>query len=413
VLEPLALLIALTALFAWLNERTLRLPTTVGVTLAGAAASLLLIALDSAGLPGLRGWAERFITELNFTEFVLGGILSALLFAGALGLDTKEVLRQKRPILILAFASTLISTLLIGSASYLIFQALGLNLPLWWAFLFGALISPTDPVAVLDLLKRARVSKRLQTLIAGESLFNDGVGIVVFLVVAALAGVGPHPIDPSIGNALLLFGQEAIGGVLMGLLLGYLGYYFTKTIDGHSTEVLITLAVVIGGYGLAAILKVSGPLSMVVAGLVISRYKEDCFDAKTRELVEGFWEVLDELLNIVLFTLIGLNVVLAEANPALILASLAMVLIALVARFLSVGTPLWLLGLRAGYGAWTTRLLTWAGLRGGIAIGLALGLPDGRERELILAPTFAVVLFTIVVQGLTVMPLVRRALANG
>jgi monovalent cation:H+ antiporter, CPA1 family len=415
VLQALAVLLVLTAFFAWVNERTLRLPTTVGVTLAGAISSLLLILLDELGVVGVRGWAARLLETLNFSEFVLGGILSALLFAGALSLDTRQVLRQRTSILTLAFVSTLISTALLGVTSYAVFRMLGLELPLMWALLFGALVSPTDPVAVLDLLKREKVPKRIETLIAGESLFNDGIGIVVFLVLGALAGVGGGhgAVDPSVGSALLLFAQEAGGGVLFGLGLGAIGYYFTKTIDGHGIEVLITLAVVIGGYAAAFELGVSGPLAMVIAGLVISNFKDDVFAEQTRELAEDFWELLDELLNVILFAFIGLTVLLAHPSPRLIVASLILVPAALVARFGSVGLPFTWIRRRETYGPWTARLLTWAGLRGGIAIGLVLSLPDSANRDILLTPTFAIVLFTIVVQGLTVTWVVRQQiLAN-
>ncbi|MGL5827440.1 MAG: cation:proton antiporter [Nocardioides sp.] len=412
MLEALAVLLALTAFFAWLNEKTLRLPATVGVTVAGATASLTLIVLDALGVAGVRGSAAALVEELNFSEFVLGGILSALLFAGALSLDTRQVWRQRSSIAALALVSTLISTALLGGAAYAVFRLLGIDLPLLWALLFGALISPTDPVAVLDLLKRAKVPKRIETLIAGESLFNDGIGIVVFLVFSALAGVGGHgDVDPTPISALVLFAQEAGGGVLFGLALGAVGYYFTKSIDAHGIEVLITLAVVVGGYAAAFELGVSGPLAMVVAGLVISFYKDEVFAANTRELAEDFWELLDELLNVVLFAFIGLTVLLAESDPRLVLASAILVPIALLARFVSVGIPFAWIRRREGYGPWTTRLLTWAGLRGGIAIGLVLSLPDGTNRNVLLTPTFAIVLFTIVVQGLTVLPVVRRAVA--
>jgi CPA1 family monovalent cation:H+ antiporter len=409
VLQALAVLLVLTAFFAWVNERTVRLPTTIGVTLAGAISALVLITLDETVGIGAVGWAAGLLETLDFTEFVLGGILSALLFAGALGLDTREMWVLRRAVLTLAFGSTVLSTLLLGAASYAVFRMLGLELPLVWAFLFGALISPTDPVAVLDMLKRARVPKKLETLIAGESLFNDGIGIVLFLVLGALAGTGVSDVEPTLAGATGLFLQQAVGGVAFGAVIGALGYYFTKSIDGGGAEVLITLAMVVGGYAAAETISVSGPLAMVVAGLVMSHFKEVVFAERTRELVEGFWEILDELLNVILFTLIGLNVLLAEGNATLVLASAILVVVALVVRFTSVAMPMAVLRHRGHYGPWTTRLLTWGGLRGGIAIGLALSLPAGEHRDIILTPTFAIVLFSIVVQGLTVMMVVRRA----
>ncbi len=410
MLDALAILLVVTAVFAWVNERALRLPTTVGVAIAGATAALVLSGLDALGVVGLRGWASRFVTELDFTQLVLGGILSALLFAGALSLDAHEVWAQRRSIVVLAFGSTLISTALIGVSAYLVFRVLGIGIPFIWALLFGALISPTDPVAVLDLLKRAKVTKRMETLIAGESLFNDGIGIVVYLSLAALAGsAATGQVDAE--APLLLFMQEAGGGIAFGFLLGYLGYYLTRTIESAGIEVLLTCALVVGGYAAAAAMHISGPLAMVVAGLIISLHKDEVFGPQTRELVIGFWELADEVLNVILFTLIGLTVILADWNPPLVLASLILVVVALAARFVSVAVPLRLIDKWEGHSPWTTRLLTWAGLRGGIAIGLALGLPAGPHRDIVLTPTFVIVLFTIVVQGLTVMRVVRRAAA--
>ncbi|WP_221089312.1 cation:proton antiporter [Deinococcus aquaedulcis] len=407
-----AVLLCVTALLAYLNERFVRLPTTVGVTLAGALASIALIALDALGLPGLRGWAASVLETLDFTTFVLNGILSALLFAGALSLNTRQMLAQRRSILLLAFLSTIISTALIGFASYGVFQLVGLDVPLMWALLFGALISPTDPVAVLDLLKRAKVPPKIETLIAGESLFNDGVGVVIFLALASAAGLGGHGhADPSALGVLGLFAQEALGGLAFGALLGGLGYLLVRSIEQHAVEVLLTLALVVGGYVAAAALGVSGPLAMVVAGLMLSLWRDQIFSAQTREHVLGFWETVDQVLNIVLFAFIGLDVLLTETTAPQLLASALMIALALGARWISVALPFALVRAREGYGAYTVRLLTWGGLRGGIAISLALGLPESPYRTQVVTVTYAVVLFTIAVQGLSIMPVVRKATA--
>ncbi|UTA51699.1 sodium:proton antiporter [Deinococcus radiodurans] len=280
MLTAFALLLSVTAVLAFLNERFFRLPTTVGVTLAGALSSMLLIALDALGLTGPRGWAAGLLETLDFTDFVLNGILSILLFAGALGLDARQLLRQRFSILTLAVFSTLLSTFLIGFAAYGIFGLVGLNVPLLWSLLFGALISPTDPVAVLDLLKRAAVPKRIETLIAGESLFNDGVGVVIFLVIAGMAGIGHSHGTGSVVGALELFGREALGGMAFGALLGAIGFLMLREIEQHAVEVLITLALVVGGYVAASALGVSGPLAMVVAGLVISAGRDVAFGKK-------------------------------------------------------------------------------------------------------------------------------------
>lgn len=414
MLTAFAVLLCFTAVLAYLNERFVKLPTTVGVTLAGALASAILIGLDALNLiPGVRDWAAALLQTLNFTDFVLNGILSLLLFAGALSLNAGQMLRQSRSILILAFFSTVISTALIGVAAYGLFGLLGLGVPLLWALLFGALISPTDPVAVLDLLKRAKVPAKIETLIAGESLFNDGVGVVIFLVVAAVAGIGAHGAQTDVNalSVLTLFAREALGGLLFGALLGYLGFRLVRSIDQHAVEVLITLALVIGGYVAAAAMGTSGPLAMVVAGLVMSATKEQAFSEATRHHVEGFWETIDQVLNIVLFAFIGLDVLLTRPSGAQLVASVALIAVALVARYISVALPFALVRARDGYGAYTVRLLTWGGLRGGIAISLALGLPDSPYRPLLLTATYAIVLFTIAVQGLTIMPLVHRASA--
>jgi CPA1 family monovalent cation:H+ antiporter len=413
VLTAFAVLLCLAAVLAWLNERFVRFPTTVGVTLAGALASIVLIVLDHLGVSALRRQAESLLQTLDFTTFVLNGILSILLFAGAMNLDARQLMRQRASILTLAVFSTLVSTAIVGIAAWGVFGAVGLAVPLIWGILFGALISPTDPVAVLDLLKRANVPKKLETLIAGESLFNDGVGVVVFLVVAGLAGVGGsgHHVEPTIAGALAVFVREALGGIAFGALLGWVGFLMCRSIDGHVVETLITLAMVVGGYLSAAALGISGPLAMVMAGLVVSARWDAAFSVDTHELVLGFWETLDQVLNILLFAFIGLDVLLTENTAPQVLASVALIGVTLAARFVSVWLPIHLLRERDGYGPWTVRLLTWGGLRGGIAISLALGLPPGPHRAPLVSATYAVVLFTIAVQGLTVMPIVRKVVA--
>ncbi|WP_092265718.1 cation:proton antiporter [Deinococcus reticulitermitis] len=410
MLTAFATLLCVTAFLAFLNERLFKFPTTVGVTLAGALASILLIALDALGFPGLRGWASQVLSTLNFTNFVLNGILSILLFAGALSLDAGQMLRQRTSILVLAVFSTLISTFLIGFAAYGAFALVGLGVPLLWCLLFGALISPTDPVAVLDLLKRAQVPKRIETLIAGESLFNDGVGVVIFLVVASIAGIGGQGhAEASALGALNLFVREALGGLAFGGLLGGLGYLMLREIEQHAVEVLITLALVVGGYVAATTLGVSGPLAMVVAGLIVSASRHVVFERATLGHVEGFWETTDQVLNILLFAFIGLDVLLTRTTGPQIIAGALLVAASLLARWVSVIVPFAFVRRRDGYGAYTARLLTWGGLRGGIAISLVLGLPETPYRTHLVTATYIVVLFSIAVQGLTIMPLVHKA----
>lgn len=410
MLTAFAVLLCLSALLAWANERWVKLPSTVAVTLAGAGSSIVLILLDTQGWTfGVKQQAAELWRTLDFTAFVLNGILSLLLFAGAMSLDAQLMVRLKAGILTFAGASTAISTVLIGFGSWGVFHLVGLDIPFIWALLFGALLSPTDPVAVLDMLKRAKVPKKIETLIAGESLFNDGVGVVFFLVIGAAAGVGGGHADASLSGALLVFVQEALGGIVFGAVVGWVTYLLCRSIEAASVEILLTLAAVIGGYVLAAGLGLSGPLAMVVAGLVMSSGKERAFSVETREHVEGFWETLDEVLNILLFAFIGLDVLLTPTGVNEIVAGFLMIAVALAARFVSVALPMTLVRNRDGYGPWTVRVLTWGGLRGGIAISLALGLPPSPYRSTLVTATYVVVLFTIAVQGLTVMPLVRRA----
>lgn len=411
MLAAFTALLVVTALLAYLNERFFHFPTTVGVTLSGALASVLLSLLSGVpGLEGVRAWALDTLHTLNFSDFVLNGLLSLLLFAGALSLNAQQLLRQRVSILTLALVSTLLSTFLIGFGSYFVFGLFGLDVPLIGALLFGALISPTDPVAVLDLLKRANVPVRIETLIAGESLFNDGVGVVIFLVLMGLAGGSAgHHVEPGLGSALALFGREALGGVAYGALLGLVGGYLVRTIENAAVETLLTLALVVGGYVLAAEIGVSGPLAMVVLGLFISALKDRVFSEDTREHILNFWETIDQLLNMLLFAFIGLDVLLTHTHPVQVAAGLVLVALALLSRYVSVALPFQLV--KKGYGPYTTRLLTWGGLRGGIAVGLVLSLPDSPYRATLIVATYVVVLFSIAVQGLTIMPLVHKAVA--
>jgi CPA1 family monovalent cation:H+ antiporter len=412
VLSAFAVLLVGTALIAWLNERFLRVPTTVGVTLAAALASVVLMVADAFGVGiGLRDTVQGLLETLDFTDFVLNGILSILLFAGALSLDARQLLRQWASVLTLATFGTVISITLVGFGAFAVFSVAGVPMPIAWALLFAAAISPTDPVAILDLMKRARVPERLRTLIAGESLFNDGIGVVAFVVLGGVVGLGVDhgAFEPTVGGVALVFVREVLGGLAFGAAVGALGFWLVRTIDGHVVEVIITLAMVVGGYSAAVALGISGPLAMVVAGLIMSAGKDVALHGETRHHVEGFWETLDQVVNILLFAFIGFDVLLAETDAALLLVGLAIVPVTIVARFLSVAVPVRLLRERDGYGPYTTRLLTWGGLRGGIAISLVLGLPSGEYRPTIVTATYVVVLFSIAVQGLTVGPLIRRA----
>ncbi len=408
--EAAAILVTATALFAFVNARFLKLPTPIGVTLAALSVSLVLVTF---GGPATAAWADQFLRLLDFNQLVLQGMLSFLLFAGALFVDLDDLDRQKGPILALATVGILLSTFIVGTLSYVLAGWLGIDLPFVYALLFGALISPTDPIAVLSILKRVGVGKDTESLITGESLFNDGVGVVVFSILLSLAGGAGHG-GGGVADVALLFLQEAVGGVVFGVALGYVAYRLMRQVDDYTTEILLTLAVVTGGYAAATALHTSGPLAVVVAGLFIgNRGRLLAMSQRTREHLDTFWELVDEVVNTILFVLIGIEVLVLKFTALSIEAALVAIPLVLLARFLSVGAPIGLLRLRRDFAAYTTRLLVWGGLRGGISIALALALPAGPERDLILTMTYGVVVFSILVQGLTVGRLARRSRRAG
>ncbi|HUP45713.1 MAG TPA: sodium:proton antiporter, partial [Thermoanaerobaculia bacterium] len=314
--------------------------------------------------------------------------------------------RQKWVISSLATIGLVISTILVGFGSWWLLGLMGLHIPLLYAMLFGALISPTDPIAVLGILKKTGAPKTLETKIAGESLFNDGVGVVIFLVLLQMVS-GSHPVTPFHVVRLLL--QEAAGGILFGIVIGYITYRMLKSVDNYQVEVLLTLALVAGGYALALKLHLSGPIAIVVAGLMIGNTgRRLAMSDTTREHLDTFWELVDEILNAILFVLIGLEVLILTFTERYLLAGAMLIPLVLLARFLSVSAPLLLLRPFRDFTPGAIKILTWGGLRGGISVALALSLPAGPERDIILAVTYAIVVFSIVVQGLTVGPLVNR-----
>lgn len=400
--DAMGALFTLAAVFAYLNYQYIKLPTPIGVMLAGL---LLSLALLLVGGPA-EAWARQLVAAVPFEEVLMQGMLAFLLFAGALHVNLDDLRRRWVSILTLATLGVLVSTFAVGSGVYHLASWLGLELPYVYALLFGALISPTDPIAVLGLLKKAGVPKDLEVLISGESLFNDGVGVVVFAVVLSLAEGG----HAGAGAAAAFFAREALGGLVLGLGLGLVAFYMLRRTDDYSVEVLITLALVSGGYALASHLHTSGPLAMVVAGLLIGNQgRALAMSARTREHLDTFWEMTDEILNALLFVLIGLEVLLVRYTPGYLeLAALAVPLV-LGARFVSVGLPVGALRRVRPFAGYTVRLMTWGGLRGGISVALALGLPPGSERELILAMTYGVVVFSVLVQGLTIGRLARFA----
>ncbi len=401
----LAILLTLTAVFSYLNHRYIGLPVTIGVMLISFSLSLLLIVLSWFGF-GLEAKAGQMLSSIDFDAALLHGMLSFLLFAGALHININELAERKWSIAALATFGVLISTFLIGTLTWYVMGWFGIALSYIYCLLFGALISPTDPIAVLGVLKTAGAPKSLEMKIAGESLFNDGVGVVIFLVILEIA-TGAHELRAS--HVVTLFMQEVIGGTLFGFAIGYLTYLLLKSVDNYQVEVLLTLALVAGGYALAGALHLSGPIAIVVAGLLIGNQgRLFAMSEKTREHLDLFWELIDEVLNAVLFVLIGLEVLILKFTTTSLLISLIIIPLVLASRFIAVGIPILFLRRFRVFSPGVIRILTWGGLRGGISVALALSLAPGPERAVILAITYAVVAFSIFVQGLTVEKLVKQ-----
>lgn len=403
--EIVGALLALTATLAYVNERHLHLPTPIGVTLGGLVTSLVLLLVG--GLAPERQWLTGLLAHVDFEQVLLEGLLGILLFAGALKVDLETLMSVRLPVLVLAVAGTVLSTFVIGTVGWELLRLVGVPIPYLWALLFGALISPTDPIAVMGLLSDAGAPHELSTLITGESLFNDGVGVVLFTIVLGLVTGGRGASAPEAGR---LFLEEAVGGVAYGLALGWIAYHFLRRVDEPTTEILITVAVTTAGYALAGRIGTSGPLAMVVAGLMVgNRGRLLAMSAGTRERLDNFWVVVDEILNALLFVLIGLEVLLLPVRGSWLAAGVLAVPLVLGARLVSVWLPMRLLPIRKALGPYALRVLTWGGLRGGIAIALALSLPAAPARGLLLLITYVVVVFSILVQGLTIQRVARGA----
>lgn len=400
LLDISALLLTLAALFGYVNHRFIGLPTTIGIMVITMVISLTMVLLGKLGLHLGADAADALLADIDFDDALMNGMLSFLLFAGALHVDIAELARHRLIIAALATGGVVFTTFAVGTLSWLLFPLLGLSLDYGHCLLFGALIAPTDPVAVLAIMRTTNVSKSLRTKVAGESLFNDGVAVVVFVVIAGSVLSGEAV---TVAGVVKLFAIEAIGGVVYGFLIGWLCFHLLKSVDNYQIEVLLTLALVMGGYSLASHLHLSGPLAMVVAGLYIgNRGRRDAMSDRTRQHLDNFWELIDEILNSVLFLLIGLEVLAVAADLHVLAAGLLIIPMVLLARFISVGVPVMALKQFREFSPGAVRVLTWGGLRGGISVAMALSLPPGEARDLLVSIAYVVVVFSIVVQGLTI-----------
>jgi CPA1 family monovalent cation:H+ antiporter len=410
--DLLALLLVLSAGLAVLNCRVLKLPMTVGLLVGAFAGTMGLLGLDAAfPAAGIRAAVRGIVASIDFPNTLLRGFLAFLLFAGALQVNSADMFARKWTILALASVGTVLSTLMVAGALRLVSLLCGLGLSLPWCLVFGALISPTDPVSVLGVLRRAGIPPRLQAIFAGESLFNDGVAVVLFTTILPLALPAAGPGTGAAG-AVSLFLVEAVGGALVGVALGMLAFWVLRSVDDYNVELIISLALATGTYSLAGRLGTSGPIAVVAAGILIgNRGMDHAMSAMTRQHLTTFWLLVEEVLNALLFLLIGLEIVAIDLAGRTLLATAAMIPLALVIRWLSVAASAMPLNLRLrSFGP--LLILTWGGLRGGLSLAMALSLPEASSKAPILTIAYGIVVFSIVVQGSTLAPLARRLLAK-
>lgn len=403
----IAILTVISALFGYINVRFLKLPITIGLMIITLGFTLILVFIGQFD-DTLLMREKELIMRIDFETVLLDIMLSFLLFAGALHTNFNQLRVQRWPVLIFATLGVLVSTFLVGIIMFYLLQFMGMEIKFIYCLLFGALISPTDPIAVLGILKEAGAPKKLETKIVGESLFNDGVGVVVFLTIFSIASSSSGGVEV---NAIIkLFGQEVIGGILLGVVLGWMAFKLMKSIDSYEIEVLITLAAVMGGTVVAHKLHLSAPLAMVAAGLIVGndKVRQAAMSEMVETYVDKFWELIDVLLNTILFVMIGMEMLVLTFELNYIIAGLSAIPIVLLCRYISLWIPVRFFSKPLDFVPKTTLIMTWGGLRGGISIALALSLTQEMHKELFLVITYAIVVFSIIVQGLTVEPIVKR-----
>jgi len=400
------IIIVFAALFSYINYRFIRLPNTIGIMIISLLASLVMIVVNSLN-PDLLVDVRQTIRSIDFHEVLMDGMLSFMLFAGAIHINAAELKKEKATILTFSTVGVLLSTLIIGSLLFGVCKIFELNIGYIYCLLFGALISPTDPIAVMGILKEANIPKEMEIRIVGESLFNDGIAVVVFISILQIINAGMENMRPD--EILLLFLREAGGGIFLGIVLGYIGFYAFHSIDFYKVEIMITLAIVMGGYYLASVLHVSGPLAMVVAGIITgNQARQYGMSVITRDYVDKFWEIIDEILNAVLFFLIGIEMIIVEFSLQHIWIGIICIVIVLFARYISVFIPFIFLRKNNVFQKHALTILTWGGLRGGISVALALSLPKTEFSDFFVTITYIIVLFSIIFQGLTIGRVVKK-----
>ncbi|WP_407484371.1 cation:proton antiporter [Elizabethkingia meningoseptica] len=394
-------LIVLASIFAYINYRFLKLPSTIGIMVIAITVSTFLVLFGESVLPKTFVRLNHLMDSIDFTEVLMGAMLNFLLFAGGIHININDLKEQFRPVFIFSTIGVVISTFVVGFGVYYLFPLIGIQIPLLYSLVFGALISPTDPVAVLSILKQAKVSKSLETKVAGESLFNDGMAVVVFTVILQLA-VGKE-VDLGVENIAMLLLHEAGGGLLLGVLLGWITSRLMREVDDYIISVLVTLSVVMGGYLIARQLHISGPLTMVAAGLFMGNFNVN-FKMKsvTQDYLVKFWELIDEILNAVLFLFIGFELLMIKDLQNFIIPGIVAIVVVLLARFISIWGPTQFMSFRSRFTPQTVKVLVWGGIRGGVSIALAMSVPKNEYSTAILSITYFVVVFSIIVQGLTI-----------
>jgi monovalent cation:H+ antiporter, CPA1 family len=406
VYNIITIIVVLTAAFGYINFRFIKLPATIGIMIISLVASLSVIAIGNF-YPGVFTKTTALISSVDFDTALMNVMLSFLLFAGAIHIDIHQLKEQRASIITFSTIGVLISTIIVGALLYFVTGLLSIQIDFIQCLLFGALISPTDPIAVLGILKEAKIAPSLEMKISGESLFNDGVAVVIFLTILEIINVGIQNV--STGQIAWLFLKEAGGGVLFGWLLGYVGFLALRSVDRYILEVGITLAIVMGGYSLANSLHVSGPLAMVVAGIITgNKSRQLGMSDVTQDYVDKFWEMLDEFLNGILFLLIGFEMLVISYNAIIIWLGCISIIIVLLARFISVALPIFVLRYKNTFEKNAVFILTWGGLRGGISVALALSLPKNAISEILVSITYIIVLFSIIIQGLTIGKVAKR-----